>query len=567
MSAQKELWGVSRQTLYADEQGNIVKFDINGENAETVHHFNYLTGKSPSGKLFLASNGKLYGTATYGGIGSTTATYEQDGFGVLYEYDLILNTYRVVHYFNSTSPSEIIVNPLSGLIEPILGKLYGGTRGGAFYVYDMATETVTSLNHNYSFVAMGGIYTDLIKASNGFIYAISQSSFPCTTSGPNQPNQGSLIKINITNNTAQRIAVFGCSSSTTINAFGGYSMVEALPNKIFFLTDSVAYVPSEQSVITIGGIIEFDTVTNELSQKLLLDPTNSLGYSPRSFVMDDNGNLYGVCEQGGDTYRSPFTSGLQKRAGTLFEYNPTLNTIVKLNEFLTFQNLPQTIIKLTTGELVGNLGNGSIFKYNINSNTLQFPDLITYSDLPNQYFTQNLIEICRKPSYQEILVNSFTVATGANFTYDVQNSNATSYQWQLGGATVVGQTTGVLNITNATTANAGNYTCVMTNECGTTTTAPLTVNVSNLAVNNVEISLIGIIKLYPNPTNTFINIELPKNINVIINEVKINDILGKEIFYKKENKNKIDVSALAKGIYIVSIKTNYGNWNGKFVKE
>ena len=90
---------------------------------------------------------------------------------------------------------------------------------------------------------------------------------------------------------------------------------------------------------------------------------------------------------------------------------------------------------------------------------------------------------------------------------------------------------------------------------------------SNLGINDVDISLIGIIKLYPNPTNTFINIELPKNINVLINELKISDILGKEIFYKKENKNKIDVSALAKGIYIVSIKTNYGSWNGKFVKE
>ena len=91
-----------------------------------------------------------------------------------------------------------------------------------------------SLNHNYSFDAMGGIYSDLIKASNGFVYAISNSSFPCTSTGPNQPNQGSLIKINTVTNTAQRIAVFGCSSGTTINAFGGYSMIEVFPNKIKF---------------------------------------------------------------------------------------------------------------------------------------------------------------------------------------------------------------------------------------------------------------------------------------------------------------------------------------------
>ena len=30
-NAQKELWGVTRATNFSDVQGNIVKFDINGE--------------------------------------------------------------------------------------------------------------------------------------------------------------------------------------------------------------------------------------------------------------------------------------------------------------------------------------------------------------------------------------------------------------------------------------------------------------------------------------------------------------------------------------------------------
>ena len=86
------------------------------------------------------SNGKLYRTAAYGGIGSTTATYEQDGYGVLYEYDLTFDTYRVVHYFNYTAPSDVAINSISSLIEPIPGKLYGGTRAGYFFVYDIAQK-------------------------------------------------------------------------------------------------------------------------------------------------------------------------------------------------------------------------------------------------------------------------------------------------------------------------------------------------------------------------------------------------------------------------------------------
>ena len=565
--AQKELWGVSQQTLYADEQGNIVKFDMNGENAVTVHHFNYQTGKVPFGKLFLASNGKLYGTATYGGIGSTTATYEQDGYGVLYEYDLILDKYRVVHYFNYLSPTNFSINPTSGLIEPIPGKLYGGTKGGSLYVYDISNETVTTLNHNYSFVAMGSIYTDLIKASNGFVYAISNSSFPCTSTGPNQPNQGSLIKINTLTNTAQRVAVFGCSNATTINAFGGYSMIEVFTNKIFFLTSSYAPLPSEGFSYPVGGIIEFNLLTNELTQKLIFDAYNTLGFSPSSFVLGNNGNLYGTCNNGGDTYISPYTSGVLNKAGTIFEYNPNTNIILKLTEFFPFKAGPRgDIIKLSTGNLMGNLGYGSLFKYDINSNTLQFPDLATYSDFPNQYLTRNLIEICRKPTYQEFTPNTYNPCVNTPFTYDIQNTNATSYVWKKDGVIVPLQTTGILTINNLIASDTGIYTCTMTNECGTTTTMNLNVNV-NCLDNETFVNDKNEIVLYPNPTKNTISIHLPEKESYEIQNVTITNLIGQNVIENIKNVKNIDISSLQKGIYIVQLKTDKVSWNGKFVKE
>jgi hypothetical protein len=564
--AQKELWGTSRATNFGDAQGNIVKFDINGENAVTVHQFNFPTGKLPNGKLFLASNGKLYGTATYGGI-NNDPTFLESGYGVLYEYDLTFDTYRVVHYFNYSAPTNIAINPTSGLIEPIPGKLYGGTLYGSFFVYDIATETVTTLTHTYSFVAMGGIYSDLIKASNGFVYAISDNSFPCTGPGSNQPNQGSLIRINTTTNTAQRMAVFGCSSDTTINAFGGTSMVEALPNKLFFITDSYAFLPSEGFSYPVGGIIEYNTVTNTLTQKLFFDAYNFLGFRPTSFVLVDNGNLIGVCENGGDNYRSPFTSVILNKAGTIFEYNPTTNSLAKLADFITFANLPTNIIKLSTGELAGNLANTGLFKFNINTNTLQFPDALTYSDFGNQASTQNLIEICRKPSYHFFDVTTFDACVGGNFTYDIQNTNATSYQWQKNNVAVSGQTTGVLNLTNLTTNDAGAYTCIMTNECGTTTTKVLNLTVNCLGTNTVA-QLDKVIKLYPNPTKNILNIKLPENIEIDVTGVTMANSLGQIVLeIKAENTTTIDVSQLQTGMYFISISTNYGNWKGKFIKE
>jgi Secretion system C-terminal sorting domain/Immunoglobulin domain len=567
VNAQKELWGVSQQTPYpAGEQGNIVKFDMNGENAMTIHHFNYTTGKVPIGKLFLASNGKLYGTAAYGGIGSTTATYEQDGYGVLYEYDLTFDTYRVVHYFNSTSPANLAINPTSSLIEPIPGKLYGGTRWGSFYVYDMATQTVTYLNHTYSFQAMGWITSDLIKASNGFVYAVSASSYPCTGTGADLPNQGSMIKINTATNTAQRVAVFGCSSTTTINAFGGYSMVEALPNKIFFMTDSNLYISSEGSVISVGGIIEFNTVTNGLTQKFTFDPLNPLGFRPGSFVLGDNGNLYGVCNQGGDTFRGGTTSGIFNKTGTLFEYDPTTDSIIKLTEFLPFQSNPGNIIKLTTGDLMGNIAFGSLFKYNINSNTLQFPDGLTYSDFGDQASTQNLIEICRKPSYHFFDVDTFNPCINTPFTFDVQNTNATSYTWKKDGEIQPQQTTGTLNIPNITEADSGDYTCEMVNECGTTVTMVLHVNVGCLGIDEMA-AYNKLISLYPNPAKEILNIQLPENSNLKITGCTISNMLRQVVFESNSDNSQINIADYTTGLYSIVLKTDKGNWFGKFIKQ
>ena len=96
--AQKELWGVNSGDRYnypnASYFGNITKYDINGENPVIAHEFDDVHGSIPVGRLFLASNGKLYGTTLYGGIsgpvGSNTAA------GVLFDYDLILNDSKFV---------------------------------------------------------------------------------------------------------------------------------------------------------------------------------------------------------------------------------------------------------------------------------------------------------------------------------------------------------------------------------------------------------------------------------------------------------------------------------------
>lgn len=559
-NAQKELWGVNSGTEGATPTweyyyaGNITKYDINGENPAIMHEFNGTEDAIPKGKLFLASNGKLYGTTLYGGNTPNSQ-------GVLYEYNLVLNKYRILYSFDYTIYPA--AQPLIGVIEPVVGQLYGAT-SNRMYKYDIATETITF--YNILPISVLFINTEFIKANDGNLYATAIKGFcpDYTYTGWN----GALIKFNINTNNLSVAHYLDCGVTNEGNA-PSTTLIEFSSGKLIGCT-GYGGINSIGSYNPQGTIFEYNYITNIFTKKIDMNYSVT-GGGINSLVNGNNGKLFGLCEYGGIPPGNTSTNSTDFR-GTLFEYTPTTNAIEVKQYFGTtlgnYVRYPTSLMKTSLGTFVGTIPNGALFKWNDVTNIISHPDYSNVdSNLINANNNASLIEICRKPAYQEILVNSFTVATGENFSYNVQNTNATTYQWQQNGVNVAGQTAGILNLVNVTAANNGIYTCVMTNECGTTTTAPLTINVGNLGVNEVIASLEGNIKLYPNPTNSIVNIELPENINVSINELKINDILGKEIYKTKENKTKIDVSSYAKGVYIVSLKTNYGNWNGKFVKN
>jgi len=64
-----------------------------------------------------------------------------------------------------------------------------------------------------------------------------------------------------------------------------------------------------------------------------------------------------------------------------------------------------------------------------------------------------------------------------------------------------------------------------------------------------------LIKLYPNPANDFISIESDKRINNVL----ITDIVGREVLLESDNFNKLNISKLTKGIYIVKISLGDNN--------
>ena len=565
--AQKELWGVNPGANDGDPNtlgslGDITKFDINGTNPQIMHQFQFATGKTPLGKLFQASNGKLYGTTRTGG---TVAASFLNGFGTLFEYDLIFNKYRVLEYFGYDAFNNIIGEPRNGVIEPIPGKLYG-TAGGRAFSYDFNTETFTRL---YPLI-QGEITGELMTASDGNVYGTADyRGYNCPSSALLLPNNGTIFKINTTTNVVSTVYTFSCNLTDGSEPNGG--LVEGLPGKLYgtaenYGGDSVTGVLNQD-----GTLFEYNFITNTFTKKYNFDYIN-LGSKPQIMIDGGNGKLYGVCLKGGYClYQYPNGPLITVNGGTLFEYTPATNALIKLHDLGCYFGAQSAFItKISTGNFFGTRStifsfSGEPYSFNLNTNTSVSPTTFDGT-------AKNLIEICRKPSYKYLDIDTYDTCVDDVFSYDLVNTNANSYVWSHDGVLLPTQITAVLSFANIVNTDAGIYTCVMTNDCGTTTTMPLKITVGCLGTSKVE-ALENNITLYPNPAKDYFNIKINKNYNNLeTSKIIITNLLGEVIQEETPKKPnalnfKIDTSKLQQGVYQAQIKTNLGSWSSKFVKE
>lgn len=83
-----------------------------------------------------------------------------------------------------------------------------------------------------------------------------------------------------------------------------------------------------------------------------------------------------------------------------------------------------------------------------------------------------------------------------------------------------------------------------------------------LGINTTELESI---KIFPNPTQDFLNISLPENNQVL--QATIYNLQGKEVRSYTSAIKEIDISALANGTYLLLLKTEKGNISKKIVKN
>ncbi|HEY0045540.1 MAG TPA: T9SS type A sorting domain-containing protein [Flavobacterium sp.] len=552
--SQKELWGYRVVYNYLTPQspglndGKIIKIPLDGlgENLvdpEVMHEFDVtgLQGKFPRGRLFQASNGKLYGVTGYDGYDSGQGIPQ----GVLFEYDLSINTYKVL--------SNALVTSNFAVIEPLPGMLYGLTNSGnSIFKYNINTEEMTIVASIPGAFADTGFWLpnftgELMKASDGYVYGVAS---PVPISGTLWP--AAIYRLNLQTNQVMLQYVFGIDAPVYTT-----KLVEGAPGKLYGAgTGGVNIGPSGVALSGSGTMFEYTIATNT-SLKIFDFDYATIGAHP-SPIIASGGKLYGgLFGNNVDSYPNA--------AGSLFTYDlaaqsMTLHSLT--GNAAQIQHPLGMQLLATDGNIYGSYSSG-IYQFNPATEAVSRVASIINAG----YDLGQLIEICRKPSYHSFENSSFVVCPDNPFVFDLQNANAMTYVWRRGSAILASQTSGILDIANVTLADTGIYTCTMTNECGTTVTMPLQLTVENcLGLDNAT-ALKNAIIIYPNPVGNSLNLDLSNSLNFEIRNISIINILGQRVYSTSERNLAVDVSSLKAGIYLLSITTDKGEWNGKFIKQ
>ena len=178
-------------------------------------------GRRPAGDLVQINNGHLFGMTTYGGT-----SYG----GVIFDYDIVLDTLIVRHNFTDTLYSTAKINPVGSLIQAANGKLYGFTKATLFEFDPTTNQYITKVFLEDTLDV--GIYPSgrLLEVSTGKLYGV------CNAGGSH--NKGVMFEYNIQNNQ--------CVKKID---FDGVSKGSAPTGGLFLSTNGILY-----GMTTYGGV-------------------------------------------------------------------------------------------------------------------------------------------------------------------------------------------------------------------------------------------------------------------------------------------------------------------------
>lgn len=488
----------------ANNDGVMFEFDIATNTYTKKFDFEYSSsGRNPKGTFVKASNGKLYATAQYGGLGTA---------GTLFEYDTQTNGIQKKLDFNY---AENGYGFRAGFAKGLNGKLYITTSAGGLYAaygtlleYNPDDNTLDKkFDFSYSEAPQSSTDASVLYASNGKIYGVS------TYMG----GQEVLFEFDLETNTYTSKVAYNNAT------------VGSAPSELIEATNGKIYGTANGGANNRGYIFQYDYVNDDY-QNIYDFEGNNYGNSGKALLQASNGKLYGVGYSGG-TYNKGF----------LFEFDISTTSYTKKYDFNTpYRALSTSLIEVSEGVLYGFYSGGTnnrggIFSYNINTNT--FTD--EYAVDVTTWFV---------PQYR-LLKTSENKLVGLSYYSNVSGLNNDGFLFQFSPDT-------------KTFDNKFNfYNNVGVKPVG----APVETSIGgSLSVRDGEIK--NLLSFYPNPVTDYLVVtsKTPKNLQVKIYDMLGKQVLFEEKF---ENSRKLKVAHLKTGLYILKIISPSGIVNSfKFIK-
>ncbi len=293
--------------------GEVFKMSAAGA-ASTLHGFcpqtNCPDGQNPVGALVLASNGDLYGTASFGGATDNGTVFKLTPSG----------TFTRLYSFCSQANCADGSQPEGGLIQASNGKIYGTTNiggtGGGGTVFAITPSGTFSTVYEFCSLTncadgtqpIGG----LIQGTDGNLYG--------TTSGGGSEGSGTIYKIDPATDSLTTLYVF-CSQPNCADGSSPFgALVEGTDGNFYGTTWGGGAGPD---VLTAGTVFQFSPA--EVLTTLYSFCTQSGcpdGFNPEgALVQSTNGNFYGTTCDG--------ACGGTSGDGTVFELSMGLHPFVR----------------------------------------------------------------------------------------------------------------------------------------------------------------------------------------------------------------------------------------------
>jgi len=279
--------------------GTVYIWDPSKEKLNVLHHLTSANGRNNGelGGLVKASNGNIYGVMHSGGVNNR---------GTVYTFDLGTSTFDTIKSFHSSSIEGS--SPVFGLVEKdgyLYGLNYSGSTNGKGSIFKINMQTnVVSLEFAFK-DSSGGGPKSMVLAKNGKLYGVN------TDGG--WFGDGTLWEYNFMTKQVVKLRSFEYSNSGS----DAFSLVEANPN---YLMGVNTYGGNSD-----GGVLYGYDLTNSTFRILhaFID-TVSGNYPNNELHLANNGNIYGLCSNGG---ASRFD------AGTVFEWDVKTQKIQISTEF------------------------------------------------------------------------------------------------------------------------------------------------------------------------------------------------------------------------------------------